>query len=106
MPSEMYHLVVTSAAQLYTRMFGYLAQALISARSQRAMLTSAYGPLESRDFTLIQSTGSPRAAFIMRSILVVRPMFEPAATSAVSLVPSAMTQQPRNPPRVMFLAAP
>ena len=86
-------------------MFGYLAQAVISARSQRSMFASAYGPLLSRDRTFTHITGWPCAAFIIRAILAARPMFEPAATSAVSFVPSAITQQPRNPLRVIALAA-
>ncbi len=69
------------------------------------MLASAYGPLRSSDFTLTHITGSPCAAFMTRPILVTRPTFEPAATSAVSLVPSAMTQQPRNPLLVMLRIA-
>src|SRR5258707_7974692 len=101
----MYHLCRTSAAQLYTRMFGYLTHAVTSARSQRSILASAYGPLDSSDLTFTHITGSPPAACIIRLILVARPTFDPAATSAVSFVPSAITQQPLNPPRVRFRAA-
>ncbi len=61
------------------------------------MLASEYGPLASSDLRLTHITGSPCAARIIRSIRVIRPTLEPTATSAVSLVPSAMTQQPRNP---------
>src|SRR6266571_6236927 len=86
-------------------MFEYFAHSLSRVWSQRAMFASAYGPLLSSDFTFTHITGSPWAAFITRPILVARPTFEPAATSAVSLVPRAMTQQPRNPPRVMVRIA-
>ena len=40
MPSEMYHLALARAAQLKTRMFGYLAQALSRVLSQVTMLAS------------------------------------------------------------------
>src|SRR5215467_263357 len=36
---------------------------------------------------------------------MVRPIFDPAETSAVSFVPSAITQQPLNPCLLMFTAA-
>src|SRR5262249_14023465 len=86
-------------------MLGYFAHSLTSAWSQRSMLDSAYGPLDSSDLTFTHSTGAPWAAFIIRSTLIVRPIFDPAATSAVSFVPSAITQQPLNPCLLMFTAA-
>src|SRR5580698_11447845 len=86
-------------------MFGYLAQAATRAAFQRCILASAYGPLESRDFTLTHITGWPWAADIIRAIRVDSGVSEPAATSAVSSVPRASTQQPRKPSRVMLSAA-
>jgi hypothetical protein len=41
MPSLMNHLRLASAAQLKTRMFGYIVQARSSVRSHLAMLASA-----------------------------------------------------------------
>src|ERR1700689_851630 len=97
MPSEMNHQRLASEAQLKTRMFGYLAQARSRVWSHFCMLDSAYGPEESSEITLTHMTGSPCAAAIIRWIRVMSPTFDPTATSAVSLVPSASTQQPRKP---------
>src|ERR1700691_2547917 len=93
----MNHQRLASPAQLKTRMFGYRAHARSSVWSHLRMLASAYGPEDSSEMTLTHMTGSPWAADIIRWILVIRPTLEPTATSAVSLVPSASTQQPRNP---------
>src|SRR5580658_3454186 len=97
MPSEMNQLVRATAAQSKIRRLGYLPQALSSAAFHASMLDSAYGPYASSDLTLTHITGSPRATDIISLILVVNPTLEPTATLAVSLVPSAMTQQPRKP---------
>ena len=61
------------------------------------MLDSAQGPAGSRVFTLTQSTGAPCATDMSSAIRASRPTFEPTDTFAVSLVPSAITQQPPNP---------
>src|SRR5579863_89689 len=50
-------------------------------------------------------TGSPLVTAIMRLIRYVRLQLEPAATSAVSSVPSAITQHPSNPFLIIALAA-
>jgi len=63
------------------------------------MFFSAYGPLLSSDLTFTHRTGWPSITDIIRLIRAARPTFEPTATSAVSFVPSARTQQPRNPDR-------
>ena len=78
-------------------MFGYRSQASSSAWFHRSMFGSAYGPAVSNDLALIQSTGSPSATCIIRSMRRSRPKFEPAATFAASFVPSASTQQPSKP---------
>ena len=101
----MNHLFFTTEAQSKIRMFGYLAQALSSVLSQRSMFDSAYGPLTSSDLRLTHMTGSPFATDIIRPILVIRPTCEPTATSAVSFVPSAITQQPLNPAATIARAA-
>ena len=69
------------------------------------MFGSAYGPDDSSEITLTHMTGSPWAAAIIRWIRVISPTLEPTATSAVSLVPSASTQQPRKPCRRSCRAA-
>src|ERR1700722_11957430 len=50
-------------------------------------------------------TGSPCAADIIRAIRVASGVSDPAATSAVSSVPRASTQQPWKPACVMLSAA-
>jgi hypothetical protein len=82
-------------AQSKTRMFGYLEQARSRVVFQRCMFASAYGPLLTRVFTFTHSTGCLPITDIIRAIRVISPTAEPAATSAVSLVPRASTQHPR-----------
>jgi hypothetical protein len=58
------------------------------------MFASAYGPELSRDFTSTHMTGWWPMSAIISLIRCARPTSEPTYTSAVSLVPSAITQQP------------
>jgi len=69
------------------------------------MLASAYGPAGTSEMTLTHITGSPCATDIISRIRAARLTLDPMATSAVSLVPRAITQQPRNPPAAMARAA-
>ena len=84
-------------AQLKMRMFGYCFAAWPSALFHACMLASDQSPLLRSVCVFTHMTGSPCTAAIISWIRASRPMFEPAATFAVSLVPSAMTQQPRKP---------
>src|SRR5258708_401653 len=93
------------AAQLNTRMFGWVAQAFSSAAFHFCMFASAYGPEWSREMTFTHMTGSPLVTAIISLILAARLTLDPTAMSAVSLVPSASTQQPSKPPLIRFRAA-
>src|ERR1035438_1430449 len=84
-------------AQSKIRRFGYWWQAWSSVSFQACMLVSDQGPDGSRVFTFTHITGAPFATDISSWIRAIRPTLEPADTFAVSLVPSATTQQPRNP---------
>src|SRR5579875_242954 len=106
MPSGRNQAGRATAAQLKIFMFGYLARAWTRARFQARSFASAQGPDVTCVRTFTQSTGWPRATDIIRAILAARPTREPAATSALSLVPSANTQQPRKPAAAHALATP
>ena len=58
------------------------------------MFDSAYGPDDRIDFTSTHMTGWLPMIDIIVLIRWARLTSEPTATSAVSLVPSAITQQP------------
>ena len=58
------------------------------------MFCSAYGPDDSSDFTSTHMTGWLPISAIISLIRAARLTSEPTYTSAVSLVPSAITQQP------------
>src|SRR5581483_6729961 len=104
----MNQLGLASDAQLKTFMFLYLGQACMSARFQSFMLPSAYdgSATPGRVFTVVHSTGSLPSTDIISWMRALRLTACPPATAtlAVSLVPSAMNQQPRNPEAFMFLA--
>ena len=78
-------------------MFGYRAQARTRAAFQASMSASEYGPVASSDLTLTHMTGALPISDIICLIRAGRLTTEPMATSAVSLVPRASTQQPRYP---------
>src|SRR5215469_6797345 len=61
------------------------------------MLASAQGPLASPVCAFTHRTGSPWTAAIICLTRTIMLTPEPAATLAASLVPRAITQQPRNP---------
>src|SRR5215469_6133939 len=94
----------TIAAQLKIRIFGYVLQAATSALFHDCMFASDHGPPLRSVCVLTHMTGSPCAADIISWIRAVRPTFELTATLAVSLVPSAKTQQPLNPPENQAVA--
>src|SRR5580704_10329366 len=96
MPSLMNQPGLGSAAQLNARMCAVF---------HFCMLASAYGPECSSEITFTHITGSPLVAAIISVILAGRPTLDPTATSAVSLVPRASTQQPENPSLIRCLAA-
>src|SRR6266480_2526809 len=77
-------------------MFGYRAQARTRAAFQASMSASEYGPVASSDLTLTHMTGWLPISDIICLTRAGRLTTEPMATSAVSLVPRASTQQPRS----------
>src|SRR5579859_2843642 len=106
MPSERNQLGCATAAQLKIRMFGYLASARTRILFQACSLALAQGPAESRVSVLTHMTGWPCATDIIRLTLAISPTEEPTDTLAVSLVPSANTQQPWYPWLRQALATP
>src|SRR6266567_9440472 len=84
-------------AQSKTRRFGYWWQAWSSVSFQSCMFASDQGPDGSRVFTFTHMTGAPWATDMSSRMRPIRPTLEPTDTFAVSLVPRAITQQPRNP---------
>ena len=68
------------------------------------MFCSEYGPFDSSEVTSTHMTGWLPMRLIIFWIRCTRLTLEPTYTSAVSLVPSASTQQPLKPPCLTCLA--